>query len=373
MPTPLISIKRQLMSLKDSVFDEWVVQVRRDVQYADQVSEPVLTNTLPAFYDHLVRLTCSEPSIFDRSTIASEHGAERARLTRFNAESIIHELHLFRASVFSVWERNGIALTAAQIRDITDLIDTALRDSVTGFVLMETTLREQFFSALTHDLRTPLGTASMAIEMIRNMDASDRVHRLATVASKQHELMSQMITGLLDMMVLKDTNSQTLEVEEVELRGIVEQVVEDASLSTGRSIVIKAEHVLGFWNPQALRRAIENLLNNAVKYSRPATPITVTLEGYRGRAILTVCNVGEPIPSDQLEAIFQLFRRAERTKKNGPAGWGIGLPYVRSVAERHAGSIAVESGDDATRFTLDIPIDPRPILAAVPSQIIPEH
>jgi signal transduction histidine kinase len=84
------------------------------------------------------------------------------------------------------------------------------------------------------------------------------------------------------------------------------------------------------------------------------------------RALLSVTNTGPSIPVDQMEAIFQLFRRSDKARANRAAdGWGIGLPYVRSVAERHAGSIGVESSERSTRFFLDMPRDPVPILASV--------
>lgn len=363
---------RLLMDLRDQVFDEWISRVRHGVQYAERVSMPVLTDTLPVFYEHLVNLVCHEVCEFDRSTIASEHGGERARLTRFDAESIIHEFHLFRNTIYAVWEAHGVDLTAKQVQIIADVIDEALRESVTGFVSTETSLREQFFSALTHDLRTPLSTASMAVEMIRTIEVSDRVQRLVAIASKQHELMSRMIVDLLDTMVLKLNTSPTIDFEALDLRSVVDQVAEAARLWSGRSIDVKAENVSGFWNQQAMRRAMENLLSNAVKYSRANTLIEVSLKSYRGRVILIVSNEGDQIPANQLEAIFQLFRRAERHSKQVPVGWGIGLPYVRSVAEQHAGSISVESGDSQTRFILDMPIDPRPVLAAR-SQTIPDH
>lgn len=213
----------------------------------------------------------------------------------------------------------------------------------------------------------------MAIEMIRNTDGSDRIHRLAALASKQHELMSQMIIDLLDTMVLKVSNSRAIDFEELELHSVVEEVVEAAKLSSGRSIAVQAEQISGFWNRQGMRRAIENLVSNAIKYSHSETPIDISLKNRRGHAILVVSNSGEKIPSDQLEAIFQLFRRAERHKNRSLVGWGIGLPYVRSVAERHAGGISVESNESVTRFTLDVPIDPRPFLAQLRTNIIPEE
>lgn len=85
--------------------------------------------------------------------------------------------------------------------------------------------------------------------------------------------------------------------------------------------------------------------------------------------LLSVHNEGEAIPPDQVEAVFQVFRRAQAAKDGDQQGWGIGLPYVRSVAESHGGSIDVDSSADrGTTFTIDIPLDARPFQnAPVPS------
>ena len=77
--------------------------------------------------------------------------------------------------------------------------------------------------------------------------------------------------------------------------------------------------------------------------------------------MLSVHNEGEPIPPDQMESIFQLFVRAEAAKEGNKEGWGIGLPYVRSVAESHGGSVTVDSAAPrGTTFMMDIPRDARP-------------
>jgi signal transduction histidine kinase len=74
-----------------------------------------------------------------------------------------------------------------------------------------------------------------------------------------------------------------------------------------------------------------------------------------------VHNEGEPIPLEQIECIFQVFRRAVAAREGSKEGWGIGLPYVRNVAESHGGSVAVDSAAGrGTTFLIDVPTDARP-------------
>ena len=359
-----VSRHRRLLALQERAFDEWMARVRVQVSRAQDLAMPILVDTLPVLYQHLAAVASGLESAYDRSTLSSEHGGERARLTALDAQSVAHELHLFRNTVLEVWQAEQIPVSAAEKEQVNDAIDVAIRDAITGFVLVQAAFREQFFAALTHDLRTPLSTASMAAELIAQTDDLERIRTLASMISKQHGLMEQMVDDLLDTMVLQAESRKTLHFSTVELRALSESVVESAVLCSRRNIVLSGEPVEGNWCEPALRRAMENLLNNAVKYSHPGSTIEVDITHCLDRVNWKVTNHGPPIPADQVEALFQLFRRADREKRRGVSGWGIGLPYVRSVAERHAGSIIVVSNDQKTSFAIDIPVDPRPILAS---------
>lgn len=77
--------------------------------------------------------------------------------------------------------------------------------------------------------------------------------------------------------------------------------------------------------------------------------------------MLSVRNQGKPIPPGELQAIFQLFVRSKGAAESPTGSWGIGLPYVRTVAQSHGGSALVFSDADAgTVFVIDVPLDARP-------------
>lgn len=111
-----------------------------------------------------------------------------------------------------------------------------------------------------------------------------------------------------------------------------------------------------------MKRALENVVGNAVKYGRPGAPIRILAAEIHARLVLSVHNEGEPIPPGEQEGIFQMYRRADAARLARQQGWGIGLPYVRAVAESHGGSIALDStAERGTTFTIDIPQDCRPV------------
>jgi len=173
---------------------------------------------------------------------------------------------------------------------------------------------------------------------------------------RQYGRLAAMITDLLDMMVF-NAGPSMLDVSDTALYELAAEAVSIVALSSGRDIRLHGQPISGQWHAVAIRRAIENLLNNAVKYSHRDTPIDISVEAADGYALIAVTNSGPPIPEDQTEAIFQLFRRSRTDIGRGIAGWGIGLPYVRTVAEQHGGSVTVESKGSNTRFLLALPLD----------------
>ncbi|GGX94573.1 hypothetical protein GJV26_26160 [Massilia dura] len=353
-------LHQRLLALRDTVFQEWLNAVRTRVSHAQKLPTALLVDTLPVFYEHLCAVASGARYDYSQSTLASEHGGERARLTRYDVETVAHELQLFRAAMFKAWNDAGTALSADQTARLNSLIDEAIRESITGFVLTKATAREQFISAVAHDIRTQLSTASMAVDHIAQAGDMATVRKLAELASRQHGRIGAMLSEMLDMAMASPPAHDVPELQALDLCALLRDVIR-CSVAASRRIAVPDSPVHGYWHRDSLRRAIDNLLANAVEYSDPGSPIDVVLRSYGGRVALSVTNAGPPIPPERLEAIFQLYKR---TASKGEGGWEIGLPFVRSVAEQHAGSIAVECRNGRTTFILDTPLDPRPILAA---------
>ena len=104
-----------------------------------------------------------------------------------------------------------------------------------------------------------------------------------------------------------------------------------------------------------LRRVIENIATNAVKYGSPDAPITLTLQHTATTIRITIHNEGQPIPPEAQSILFQQFRR---TKTAGEQkGWGLGLFLAKNLIEAHHGTIEVESGEGkGTSFIITLPI-----------------
>ena len=97
------------------------------------------------------------------------------------------------------------------------------------------------------------------------------------------------------------------------------------------------------------------LLDNAVKYAAPGTPIQLDAVRQGSRAVLTVTNRGEDIPADKLPHIFDRFYRADEARTDG-SSFGLGLAIAKAIVDAHRGTIRCESGGGVTRFIISLPL-----------------
>lgn len=359
---------QRMLALRNHVLAEWSLRVRNTVPEAQRLPQPILINTFPALYENLAQAVSplhSRALADQGNTVSSEHGNERARLTHYNAQAVISEYQLLRWTVFDVLAEQGVKLDSQEFFIINASIDESIREAVSAFELAQSSLRERFVAALTHDLRNPLGAAMAAAEIIKQSRDTERLPHLADRIISNLKRMDGMIKDLLDVIVFQTGERLRLNFSRFDLQQLVGEVIEQFNTSEGPRVELSGPSVTGHWDREALQRAIENLIGNALKYSPSASTIRVAITGCHQRVIVRIHNEGEPIPPDQMETVFQVFRRASAAKEGGKQGWGIGLPYVRMVAECHGGSVGIDSSSDrGTTFALDLPLDARPYLHA---------
>lgn len=355
---------RRMIALRETVFEEWEKCVRAAVHKADALSHPILIDTLPVFYNNIAEAMTpdySRLSGVDGTTVAAEHGGERARLTSYDHESLILEYQLLRRTILDVLRADGVELTVLELLVVNDSIDAAIQDAVCAFSMVHSALRERFAAALTHDLRAPLAATMSALELIQMIDDPARIKALAAKGLANVHRMSDMVQELLHTMAFHSGERLNLTLTSFDIQTLAKEVQIDAA-AQGALVEVAGQSVSGIWDRPAMRRAIENIVGNAIKYGRVGAPIRIATEEVHERLVLSVHNLGEPIPAQDRESIFQMYRRSDAARQNRQQGWGIGLPYVRAVAESHGGSIALDSScERGTTFTIDIPKDSRPL------------
>jgi len=364
-PGDLSPISQRMLELREVVFAEWEKRVRASVKEAGALSHPVLINTFPAMYDNIAEaLTPGYPrssAAVATPSVAMEHGGERARLTSYEAPAIICEYQLLRSSIIDILKQHGVPVSDDAMQTINSSIDAAIRGAVTSFTLAQSAFREQFVATLAHDLRNPLAAASAAAQLIPHLKDFEKIDRFALKITDNLSRIDQMIQDLLDTVMCHHGERLTLHPSHFDIAELAKEVSEQASVVHGPRFEVAGTSVKGWWGRDAIKRALENLISNAVKYGAPDAPVRIAFQEYHERMLLSVHNLGNPIPPDQVESMFQVFRRAKAAREGNQQGWGIGLPFVRSVAESHGGSIDVDSAEGrGTTVSIDIPLDARP-------------
>jgi len=352
----------RLLAAKERVLSLWEQRLRQEVPAAGGEPRAILVDTLPAVLDQLAEAFAPDNprmTATHGTSVAGEHGGERVRLTHFDMKDLIAEYKILRNVLFDVLEEQQ-PLTAAERGTLNASIDASIMEACSGYAVVQMTFRDQFFALVAHDLRNPLGVAHAIANLILRKPSAEEVPTWASRIADNVKRADRMVQDLLDAMRIQTGARPTLDLQECDLVALVRDTLEQLQAEYGeRFSLVAAERVLGYMAPDALRRAVENLVSNAVKHGDPVRPITVTVDQTHGRALVRVHNYGDHIPVEQQENIFRAFQRL--TDGTRSKGWGLGLAQVRTVAEAHGGSVGVDSlPERGTTFVIDIPCDARP-------------
>jgi signal transduction histidine kinase len=226
----------------------------------------------------------------------------------------------------------------------------------------EREMHERFVAMLSHDLRTPLAAAQMGAHLVARKAAGDpAIQRLASRIVENTERADQMIRDLLDVNRIRAGQALPIEPAPCRLGHLLSEVLDELRTIHGDRFVLRAHpEVEGVWSCGAVRRVVENLCNNAIKYGAPSRPVTVSFGAFGGSAWIEVHNAGVPIPAEDLPHLFDAFRRTANAERGGQRGWGLGLALIKGIAEAHGGGVRVESSAErGTSFRVVLPLDAR--------------
>jgi signal transduction histidine kinase len=239
---------------------------------------------------------------------------------------------------------------------------------VRGLMLKQldaTRARDEFLSIASHELKTPLTSLKLQIQMNQrlmqheNPDAfsPERVRKLVETTDRQVDRLGRLVEDMLDVARVH-TGKLTMEKSQVDLTELVREVIERISpqLSAAKcEIREKAEvGILGNWDRYRIEQVINNLLTNAIRYS-PGKPIHIVVSKEGEKARLTVHDEGAGISPENHERIFQRFERA--VSSGNISGLGLGLYISRQILESHQGTIHVESvPNEGATFIVELPL-----------------
>ena len=226
-------------------------------------------------------------------------------------------------------------------------------------------MRSELISAVSHELRTPLGfIKGYATTLLRDdtpIEPATRRHFLEIIDEETDKL-DHMIDELLDVSRLQ-AGRLPIDRQPLALDALVARAVDKAGPmleASGHTVTLRlpGAEVPVLADALRIEQVLDNLLENAARYSDPNSAVEVSLVAEDGHALLSVTDRGDGIAAGDLEQIFEPFYRGRNAKQRGVRGAGLGLAICRGIVEAHDGRIWAENGrEHATTFVLMLPFD----------------
>ena len=219
---------------------------------------------------------------------------------------------------------------------------------------------------ISHELRSPLTRLNVALELARQRAGSDATSALERI-QREAESLNEMIGQLLALTRL-ETGTLHDERTEVDLVNLVRDIAADADYearSRQRSVLLNTvETCTVIGNQELLRRAINNVVRNAVHYTGEGTAVEINLSTQadvaagRSNVVITIRDHGIGVPEESLNKIFEAFHRVDEARDRESGGTGLGLAIAQRAVKLHGGTITASNSDGGGLIvTITLPAD----------------
>ena len=216
----------------------------------------------------------------------------------------------------------------------------------------------RFSEDLAHEMRTPLSNLTGQTQQALSRDRSIAEYQNLLVSNQEeYERLARMVDSMLFLARTEQPN-KTLRHETMALHSLVEQLCEYfEGMGQERGITLaNLTHGQLVANPDLARRALANLIANALRYAAPDTQITISCAHTATCLTLRVHNLGEPIAAAHLPYLFERFYRCDPSRNQPDDSGGLGLAIVKSIMQSHKGHVEVSSNKGGTLFELFFPL-----------------
>jgi two-component system phosphate regulon sensor histidine kinase PhoR len=226
-----------------------------------------------------------------------------------------------------------------------------------------TEIKNEFIGNITHELKTPIATVSVAIEAMKNFDAlkdPERTQEYLGIAGQELNRLSLLVDKVLRLSMF-ETQQVELKYEWFDVKKLLEEVINSMQLQFqkfGAKVKLGSggEDFMMMADRMHITSVVYNLLDNALKYSKEDPEVDIHIEAAPAEMVLTVRDNGIGIPASYKEKIFDKFFRVPHGDKHNVKGYGLGLSYTAHIIAEHKGSIKLESEEGkGTTFIIKLP------------------
>ncbi|MCX6984605.1 MAG: ATP-binding protein [Lentisphaerae bacterium] len=224
-------------------------------------------------------------------------------------------------------------------------------------------LRSEFVANVSHEIKTPLTAIKASVETLleNNSEKKEETDQLLKIIGRHTERLTSIVDDILSLSKLEDDKQK-------DAGKFIETLVEDIIESALADCREKAEQkqisftvnsnkgIVGAMNSSLIEQALVNLIDNAIKYSEPNSPVEIESCRESGNIMISVKDHGCGISEKHLPRVFERFYRVDRARSRKLGGTGLGLSIVKHIANVHGGKVEVESSvGKGSKFTIILP------------------
>lgn len=209
-------------------------------------------------------------------------------------------------------------------------------------------IKTDFVNNMTHELKTPLATISVASEVLmKNNTDTDKTRKYSKIIFDENHRMRKLVEKVLNIATL-DSNRQVIELAECDMHATICKTISNFCLEacaddTKIDYKLEAKDPIIHADLLHIRNVLNNLVDNAIKYSEDTPQITISTKTITNYIKISVSDKGKGIPKDGIKKVFDKFYRVPSGNIHNVKGFGLGLFYVKSIIEAHNGRVEIDS------------------------------
>lgn len=222
-------------------------------------------------------------------------------------------------------------------------------------------LKTQFFSTISHELKTPLNIIFGSVQLLEKLDMPIHLKKYLKIMKQNCYRLIRLINNLIDINRI-EVGFYKLQLKNYDIVKIIEDItlsVVEYTNSKGIELIFDTdvEEKIIACDAEKLERVILNLLSNAIKFTEPGGEIQVNLYDKSDKIIISINDTGSGIPNEMLDKIFETFRQVDSSLRRKAEGSGIGLSLAKSLIEMHDGKISAKSEfGKGSEFIIELPV-----------------
>ncbi len=375
---------RQLKSSIEKKMAENRVFIDRMMDRMVSINAPIEKRVRPEVLDHVLRSHLVHSGIdldFEYAVLRENMSvAFTSENYKNDEESEYYHTSLFPQDLFSrpgylsVYfpHRTSFLLRSLGFMGISSMILTIvviLGFSLTIFIIFRqkrlSEIKNDFVSNMTHELKTPISTISLASQMLNDdsiPEDSKNLNNISRIIGDESKRLGYQVEKVLQMAVF-DRGRIRLKRKKTDINDLVRNVITNFDLQVKKregSITgeLDAEEILLNVDPVHFTNVVSNLVDNAIKYSKDAPEIRIQTLNRSGNLLIKISDRGIGIKKEDQRRIFEKFYRVPTGNVHNVKGFGLGLSYVKKIVEEHRGSVSLKSEiNKGTEFEISIPLN----------------